>query len=83
MDRPELTNQDLLEYISLRKLTPETVRLIARVNARIDGDEELHRRVAALEWISDTLEGPPAERSAFLSAAVQGYVRQRQKQTEQ
>ncbi len=54
-----LTPEEMIDYITLTEKTPETIRFVARVNAILAQDEELRRRIAALEAVYDTLTLPP------------------------
>ena len=41
-----LTTEEILQYITLNTVTPESVRFVARVNALMAEDEGLRRRIA-------------------------------------
>ena len=66
-----LTAEEMIEYITLNKKTPETVRRVAVINAMLAQDESLRRRMAALEALYDRLSlAPTEERIAFLMQAA-------------
>ena len=66
-----LTAEEMIDYITLNKKTPETVRRIAAINAMLAEDAELRRRMAALEALYDQIAlAPTEERRAFLMQAA-------------
>lgn len=66
-----LTTEEMIEYITLHERTPETVRRVAQINTLLARDEDLRRRMAALEALYDSITLSPTEdRKAFLLQAA-------------
>ena len=77
-----LTAEEMIDYITLTKKTPQTIRRIAAVNAMLAEDEALRRRMAALEALYDQVAlAPTEERRAFLMEAAR--LDREQEETEQ
>ena len=67
-----LTTEEILQYITLNTVTPESVRFVARVNALMAEDEGLRRRIEALEEIYDSLTLPPEDLLPYLLEQEEG-----------
>lgn len=75
-----LTAEEMIDYITLNKVTPETVRRVAAINALLAEDEALRRRMAALEALYDQIAyAPTEERRAFLLEAARNDRKEQQR----
>lgn len=67
--RETMTNEEIIDYITLKERTPENLRRIVAMNRLMAQDPDLRRRVETLEAIYDTLALPRTqERLAFLQS---------------
>lgn len=66
-----LTTEEMIEYITMNKRTPDTVRRVAQINAMLAEDDSLRCRMEALEQLYDAIALAPIEdRKAFLLASL-------------
>ncbi|MBQ1216513.1 MAG: hypothetical protein IIX85_00980 [Clostridia bacterium] len=67
--RETMTNEEIIDYITLKERTPENLRRIVAMNRLMAQDPDLRRRVETLEAIYDALALPRTqERLAFLQS---------------
>lgn len=67
--RETITNEEIIDYITLKERTPENLRRIVAMNRLMAQDPDLRRRVETLEAIYDALALPRTqERLAFLQS---------------
>ena len=67
--RETMTNEEIIDYITLKERTPENLRRIVAMNRLMAQDPDLRRRVETLEAIYDVLALPRTqERLAFLQS---------------
>ena len=67
--RETMTNEEIIDYITLKERTPENLRRIVAMNRLMAQDPDLRRRVETLEAIYDALALPcTQERLAFLQS---------------
>ena len=67
--RETMTNEEIIDYITLKERTPENLRRIVAMNRLMAQDPDLRRRVEALEAIYGALALPRTqERLAFLQS---------------
>lgn len=67
--RETMTNEEIIDYITLKERTPENLRRIVAMNRLMAQDPDLRRRVETLEAIYDALALPRTqEHLAFLQS---------------
>lgn len=67
--RETMTNEEIIDYITLKERTPENLRRIVAMNRLMAQDPDLRRRVETLEAVYDALALPRTqERLAFLQS---------------
>lgn len=67
--RETMTNEEIIDYITLKERTPENLRRIVAMNRLMAQNPDLRRRVETLEAIYDALALPRTqERLAFLQS---------------
>lgn len=73
-----ITDQQIIEYITLRDDSPESRAWVARMNAAMKDDPELKKRVGAFELLYDAVKADPEKRRAFLRMTQPAAERQKE-----